>query len=456
MPDMTFYPPESALTWGSADARSVQEARIELAFRNTRFRSVGSARTPEYVPSPGSTPSWGDRATPRTNPTFRGEFATHSMYVDDNGDTHVNVHPDEFPLPPPIFPLPPPRTPGVVLPKLRIVTGTDITSGTIQSAGLGTSRSISLRRRNSYNSNQSEQPVSSDPSVVYGSDIVAASGSRNMLHNSSVRQGTLRSPTTGDDSVEYSADEFIYMPERSGRSSQFTTTAFPVSAMGGKGLSSARTFNVGESNNGLSIVKEEGGPVGGAAGKRSSFAMRDKGKSRGAGKKVSIALSSRQSRRANSMDGSATPLRSGGSGARGDGGQWGIVPIMVIEPIPTSPISAPAFPTGALYPWLLSPSSVSPMDNGTDNRTERGIERGTERGTERGAERGTERGITAREIDRGIERGNSRGVSTAVRGGARTRLVPRGPRSPEQVNAEEGLSRANIIAPEGGLFVRQD
>ena len=434
---MTFYPPESALTWGSADARSVQEARIELAFRNTRFRSVGSARTPEYVPSPGSTPSWGDRATPRPYPTSRGEFATHSMYVDDNGNTHVNVHPDEFPLPPPIFPLPPPRTVGVGQPNLRIVTGTDITSETIQSAALATSRSASLRRRNSYSSNQTEQPVSGDPSVVYGSDIVAASGSRNMLHDPSVRQGTLRSSTIGDDSVDDSADEFIYMPERSGRSSQFTTTPFPISAMGGKGLSSGRTFNMGENNNGLSVVREEG-QAGSAAGQRSSFAMRDKGKLRGAGKKVSIALSSRRSRRANSMDGSGTPLRSGGSGAGEDGGQWGIVPIMVIDPIPTSPLSAPAFPTGAFYPWLLSPSSASPMDNGTDNRTGRGAGRGMERGTERG--------ITAREIDRGIERGNSRGVSSAVRGGTRTRLVPRGPRSPEQVNAEEGLSRANIIA----------
>ncbi len=339
MPEMSFYPPESALTWGSADARSVQEAKIELAFRNTRFGSVSPARTPEYVTSPGSHPSWGRGAIPRPNLTSREEFATHSMYVDDNGNTHVNVHPDEFPLPPPIFPLPPPRTPGVVLPKLRIVTGTDITSGTIQSV---TPRSVSLRRRNSYNSNQSEQPVSGAPSVVYGSDIVTASGSRNMLHD------TLKSSTIGGDLVDDSTDEFLDMPERSGRSSQFTMTPLPISAKSGKGLSSGRTFNMGESNNGLSIVKEEG-LIGSAAGKRSSFAMRDKGKPRSAGKKVSIALSSRRSRRSNSVDGSDTLLRSSGSGAGGDGGQWGTVPIMVVEPIPTTPISAPEFPTDALY-----------------------------------------------------------------------------------------------------------
>lgn len=436
MPDMSFYPPESALTWGSADTKSVQEARIELAFRNTKFGSVSSARTPEYVPSPGSSPSWGEGAIPRPNPTTREEFPAHSMYVDENGDTHVNVHPDEFPLPPPIFPLPPPRTSDVALPKLRVLTGTDITSDTIQSAGFAT-RSISLRRRNSYNSNQSEQPVSGVPSVVYGSDIVAASGSRNMLYNPSLRQGTLRSSTIGEDFVDDSTDESLDMPEQSGRSSQFITTPLP----GGKGLSSGRTFNMGESDNGLCIVKEEGlrGSVAGSvAGKRSSFAMRDKGKLKSAGKKVSIALTSRRSRRANSVDGSGTPLRSAGSGAAGDGGPWGTVPIMVVEPIPTSPISAPIFPTGALYPGLLSPSFVSPVDKGTDS--------GTERGTER-------------EPDGGIERGSSRGMSSAVRGGTRTRLVPRGPRSPEQGNtfgAEEGRSRAYIIFPEGGSFVKQD
>ena len=427
---MSFFPPESALTWGSADARSLQEARIELAFRNTKFGSVSPARTPEYVLTPRGSSLGGRGAIPRPNPTSREEFAAHSMYVDDNGNTHTNVHPDEFPLPPPIFPLPPPRTPGVVLPKLRIVTGTDITSGTILSAGIATPRSISLRRRNSYNSNQTEHPVSGVPSVVYGSDIVTASGSRNMLHD------TLGSSTLGGDLVDDSTDEFVDLPERSGRSSQFTVTPLPISAKSGKGLSSGRTFNMSESSNGLSIVKEEGS-TGSAAGKRSSFAMRDKGKSRSAGKKVSIALTSRRSRRSSSLDGSDTFLRSGGSGAGGDGGQWGTVPIMVIEPIPTSPFSAPDFPTDALYLGFLSPPLVSSMDKGTDSVTERGMERRTDRETDR------------------VERGNSRGMSSAVRGRTRTRLVPRGPRSPEQANAvstEEGLS----IVPEGESFVRQN
>lgn len=448
MPETSLYPPESALTWGSADATSVQETRIELALRNTKFRSVSSARTPEFVPSPGSSlssweegaipgsssSSWGEGAIPRPNPTTRGDFPAHSMYVDENGDAHVNVHPDEFPLPPPIFPLPPPRTSDVALPKLRVLTGTEITSDMIQSAGFATPRSISLRRRNSYNSNQSEQPVSGVPSVVYGSDIVAASGSRNMLYNPSLRQGTLRSSTIGEDFVDDSTDEYLDMPERSGRSSQFITTPLP----GGKGLSSGRTFNMGESD------KE--GSRGSVAGKRSSFAIRDKGKLKSAGKKVSIALTSRRSRRANSVDGSGTPLRSAGSGAAGDGGQWGTVPIMVVEPIPTTPISAPVYPTGPLYLGLLSPSFLSPVDKGTDS--------GMERRTDGGIERGTDRGI-----DRGIERGSSRGMSSAVRGGTRTRLVPRGPRSPEQGNtfgAEEGRSRTYIIIPEGGSFVKQD
>jgi hypothetical protein len=428
MPEMSFYPPESALTWGSADAKSVQEARIELAFRNTKFGSVSSARTPEFIPSPGSSPSWGEGAIPRLrlNPTTREESPAHSMYVDENGDTHFNVRPDEFPLPPPIFPLPPPHTPGFTLPKLRILTGTDITSDTIQITGFSTPRSISLRRRNSYSSNLSEQPVSGVPSAVYGSDIVAASGSRNMLHDAPFRQGTLRS-SIGDDFVDDSADEGLDMPERSGRSSQFITTPFPINATGGKGLSSGRTFNVDESDSGLS--KE--GSMGSVAGKRSSFAIRDKGKLKSAGKKVSIALTARRSRRANSVDGSGTPPLSGArSGAARDGGQWGILPIMVFEPIPTSPISAPAFSTGALLPGLLSPF-VSPIDSR--------MERGTSGGMDRGMD-GTDS-----EIDRGIERGNSRGMSSAVRGRTRTRLVPRGPRSPEQGNifsTEEGLSRA--------------
>lgn len=439
MPDMSFYPPESALTWGSADARSLCEARIELAFRNTRFGSVSSAKTPEYVPSPGSSPSGGEGAIPRPNPTNREEFPTQSMYVDENGDTHVSVH--QFPLPPPIFPLPPPRTSSIAPPRLRIVTGTDVTWDTNQSTGILTPGSMLLRRRNSYSSNQTQQPVSGVPSVVYGSDIVAASGSRNMLHNPSWRQSTLRSPTIDDDSVEDFTDESHDMLELSGSSSQYITTPLPISARSGRGLSSGRTFNMGESDNRLSIVKE-GGSMGGAGGKRAS-SMRDVSKLKSAGKKVSIALSARRSRRTNSMDGLTAPLRTAGSDAARDRGQWDTVPIMVVEPIPTSPISAPVFPTGSLYPGLLSPLLFSPMDQGTDNATETETERGVDRGIDRGTDWG---------IGRGIDRGNSRGMSSAVRGRTRTRLVPRGPRSPEQGNTfspEEGPSRVFMISPKG-------
>jgi hypothetical protein len=425
-PEMSFYPPETALTWGSADARSVQEARIELAFRNTRFGSVSTGRTPEFVPSPGSSPRR-EGGMWRPNPITREEFPAHSMYVDEEGYTHISVHPDEFPLPPPIFPLPPAHTLGAALPKLRILTGTDITLDTNQSTGTVTPRSISLRRRNSYNSNQTEQPVSGVPSAVYGSDVVTAVGSRNVLHDPPLRQGTLRSFTISDDSIDEFADQYLDMPERTGRSSQFTMTPLPISAKSGRELSSGRTFKMGESDNGLSIVKEEGS-TGGARGKRSSFAVRNGGKMKSVGKRVSRTLSSRRSRRANTMDGSCTPLRTAESGVAGDGGRWDTVPITVLEPIPTSPISAPVVPTGALYLGLLSP-----MDAETESGTER-------------------------ETDRVIDRTNNHGMSSAVRGRTRMRLAPRGPRSPEQgyVSAEERLSRTPMISPKGGPFVKQD
>lgn len=400
---------------------SVQEARIELAFRNTRFNSGSTARTPELILSPGSSLRATEGAIPRPNPTTREDLPALSMYVDENGETHV--HADQFPLPPPLFPLPPPRITGVPPRTLRILTGTDITSDTNQSAGGVTPQSVPRRRRDSTNS---DRPISGVPSAVYGSDIVSGSGSRNLLHNPSFSGGTLRSSSIGDDLTDDFVDDYLEMPQRSALSSQFTTTPLPISAMSGKRSSSGRTFKMEESDNGLSVVEEEGGMggpvVSAVGGKRSSFAVRDKGKLRSVGKKVPRALSTRRSRRANSMDSSETPLRTAGSSAAREGGQWSTLPIMVVEPIPTSPVSAPVFPTGALSAGVLSPSFVSPVEGAVD-------------------------------------RGNSRGTSTAVRGRARTRLTPRGPRSPEQgsiLSPEERLPRAYLFSPEGGPFAKQD
>ena len=440
MPDMSLHPPESAMTWGSADARSLQDARIGLAFRNTRFGSASPARTPELVLSPGS--SLKDGPTPRPNQTARGEIQLHSMYVDESGEAYVNVHPDQFPLPPPIFPLPPAHSTGV--PKLRILTGTDITPDTNRSAGGVTPQAISRGRRNSYGSHQTEQPGSAAPSVVYGSDIVSALGSRNLLHNPSTRRGTLRASTIADGFADDFVDD-LDMPGRSARSSQFTTTPLPSSSRSARRSSPWYTPRVDESDNGLSVVEEEGSVgrpvVSAVGGKRGSFGMRDKIRLEGAEKKVSRALSSRRSRRANSMDSAGTPLRSAGDSASGATGHWSNVPIMVVEPIPTSPISAPSFPTRAFSPGFLSPSLVSPIDGGMARRADR-MDRGMDRA-----------------VDWRMDKGNGRGVSSAVRGRKRTRLVPRGPRSPEQgdtLSPEERLPRAYMLSPESASFSKQD
>ena len=425
--DMSLYPPESALTWASTDARSVQEARIGLAFRNTMFGSASQGMTPELVLSPGSSLREGEGPIRRPNPTVREEIQPHSMYVDESGETYIDVHPDQFPSPPP---LPSGRNPGV--PKLWIMTGSDITSDTNRSTGGVTPQTRSRRRRNSYGSYQTEQPGSNVPSVVYGSDIVSAMGLRNLLNNPPTRQGTLRSPTIGDDFADEYDDEDFDMPGRSARSSQFPTTPLPVSARSARRSSSGRTSKMGEGDNGLSIVEEEGSMgeavVSAVGGKRSSFAMWDKVRLKGAGKKVSKALSSRRSRRASSVDSLSTPLRSARNSGVGEE-EWSTVPIMVIEPIPTSPTSAPVFPTGA-NSGLLSPSLLSPIV--TDRRV-------------------------GRRTDRGRDRGNGRGISSAVRGGTRTRLVPRGPRSPENtLSPEERLPRAYMLSPESASFGKQD
>jgi hypothetical protein len=423
MIEMPTYPPGSALTWVSTEARSAQEATIELAFRETTLRSVVSARMPELVPSPG--------AVPRPNPTSREEVPARSMYVDENGETYINVHPDEFPLPPPIFPLPPPHGPSVVAPpKLRLLTGVDVIyGGTTRSPGVASSRSIS-QGGNSNKSNRGDRPISGISSVVYGSDIVAASGSRNLLHNPSFRRGTLRS--TDDDY----ADEYLDMPDRSALSSQFSTTPLPISARSGR---LSRMFDQDEGDTGLPVVEEEG-PLGSAGmsavgGKRYSFGMPNKGKGKererqSAGKGVLRVPSGRRSREANSMGGSGIPLRTARTSAmgegEGEGGQWSVVPIMVVEQIPTSPISAPVLPTTVLSPGLLSPSLVSPVGRGN--------------------------GLWI--SPSGRERTRTR---------TRTRLVPRGPRSPEQENAvksDERLPQAYMVSPEaeghGRSFAMQD
>jgi hypothetical protein len=395
MTDAPIHSPETALTSANADPKSDPKARIELAFHNTRF---GPSRTPELILSLGSSHRGREIAIPRPNPTTRNEILGRSMYVDENGETYVNVPPDEFPFPPPIFPLSPPRSAGVVLPKLTILTGTDALSRTRRRANVVTPQSASRWKRNSSNSNQTDQPASPIPSLVYGSDIVAGSGSRNLLHNLSFRRRTFRSSTIDDDY----ADEYLDTPGRSALSSQYTGPR-PIS----RRLSSPRrTFTVDEDENGLSVVEEEGSFGGvvmsAVGGKRYSFAMRDKGKSKIGGKRASKASSarSRRSRRASSMVWSGAPLRTAGTNATGEGGQWGNVPPMVVGQILTSPISAPPFPIGAPSPGILP----------------------------------------------------------AVRGRTRTRVTPRGPRIPEQGNTvshEERLPRAYMVSPKGGSFAKQ-